>query len=464
MRVIHINKSDTRGGAARFLLALHEGLLKQNIASLILVDQKYSSLNEVISLDNDQHRSVWFKVFNKLAKVFLARKARGTWTLFKIFRAISLPLREIYKVLGIDYFNYPGLRSKLPQLVEGTDTIIQLYAAHGNYLDLPYLRNMSKKNVVVFRMPDAWLLSGHCAHSFECEKWKTGCGACPDLSIPPKINRDATAFNWRIKAELYGESSFHIVTPSHWLMNKVKQSMLMKGAASLNVIPNGVDTDTFSPGVQFKSREILKIDPEATVLLFSANGIKKNRWKDFGQLREVLNRLAEIKVEKKIEFIGLGESAEDEEVGSIKVRYVKYQQNKDVLVNYYRSSDLYIHPTRADSFPNSVLEALSCGIPVIANGVGGIPEQIKSLSMDKISGQRSMASHTEEATGVLVPERDSNAFFNAVKYLIENTQVRIQLGKNARRDACLRFSQQRVTDDYVKLYHQLSIKHKQVTL
>lgn len=459
MRVVHINKSDIRGGAARFAFALHQGLLKQGIDSLILVDRKYSQLDEVIPLENDKYRSIWFKTFNRLARAFLSKKFKGSWMLFKIFRALSLPLREVYSAFGVDYFNYPGLRSKLPQLVDSNNTIVQVYVAHGNYLDLPYLQKMSKENTVVFRMPDAWLLSGHCAHSFECERWKTGCGSCPDLTIPPKVNRDATAFNWQKKAEVYKKGRFHIVTPSHWLMNKVKQSMLMKGTMSLNVIPNGVDTEIFSPGVQLESRKILGIDSKVTVLLFSANGIKKNRWKDFGQLREVLNQLAEIKFERQIEFIGLGDSAEDEVIGKIRVRYIKYEDDPLFLAHYYRSADVYIHPTKADSFPNSVLEALACGIPVIANGLGGIPEQIKSISTDNTSDQNSWAKHSkDEATGILVPAGDPNSFFKAIKCLIENVQLRKQLGENARKDACLRFSLQRVTDDYVKLYQQLTTK------
>ncbi|MBN8575712.1 MAG: glycosyltransferase [Cytophagales bacterium] len=411
-------------------------------------------MKEVISLENDRYRSSWFKFFNYLASSFLSMRVKGSWMLFKIFRALSLPVKEIYNSLGIDYFNYPGIRRKLAQLLEPKNTVIQVYVVHGGYLDLPYLQDVSKKHLVVFRMPDAWLLSGHCAHSFDCDKWKTGCGECPDLSIPPKVKRDATAYNWRKKSEIYKNSRFHIVTPSRWLMNKVEQSMLKQAAVSLNVIPNGIDTEIFSPGLQYESRRILGIDTEATVLLFSANGIKSNRWKDFGHFKEVLNQLASCKFEKQIEFIGLGDRAKDELIGDIKIRYVAYQENTEVLVQYYRSADLYVHPSKVDSFPNSVLEALACGIPVVANDVGGIPEQIRSLEFE--GDQQSSQKHSQQdATGILVPAGNSSVFFAAIKYLIDNYECRLQLGENARRDACMRFSQQRVTEKYIKLYHEL---------
>ncbi len=462
MKVIHINKSDIRGGAARFAFALHQGLLKQNVSSQILVDKKYSSFKEVIALENDNYRGLWFKLFNGLAKFFLTRKFRGSWMFFKICRSLSIPVKQLFDVLGIDYFNYPGLKAKLPQLVNPANTIIQVYVAHGNYLDLRYIRTLSKSNIVVFRMPDAWLLSGHCAHSFECEKWKTGCGSCPDLTIPPKVSRDATAFNWKRKAELYKESRLHIVTPSHWLMNKVKQSMLLRGAVSLNVIPNGVDTEIFTPGSQAASRKLLGIDTEVTVLLFSANGIKRNRWKDFGQIQEILHRLSAFKFERQIEFIGLGDSGETELIGGSKVRYIKYQEDTDVLVHYYRSADIYIHPTKADSFPNSVLEALACGTLVIANAVGGIPEQIKPLAAECYGGKKSDWEEfdAENATGILVLPGDSTSFTKAIKFLITNQHIQIQMGKNARSDASVRFSQHRVTNEYLKLYRELSINQQ----
>ncbi|MEQ8361381.1 MAG: glycosyltransferase [Cyclobacteriaceae bacterium] len=456
MHIIHINKNDVRGGAARFANLLHHGLRKLEISSTLLVDIKLSNSGDVVLLENDNNRSAWFRIFNKLAIQIGQSTFKGSWLLFKTMRFISSPVRWSYKYLGIDYYNFPGLKSKIKPLLQ-PGSIFQIYVAHGEYLDLRYVQELSEKHIVILRMPDAWLLSGHCAHSFDCERWKTGCGNCPDLSIPPSINRDATRYNWKFKSGLFDKSKFHIVTPSHWLMNKVKQSMLMKGAVDLSVIPNGVDTDIFSVGVQLDSRQILGIDPGATVLLFSANGIKKNRWKDYAQLQEVFKQLVEVKFEKQVEFIGLGDGGEDEMKGSIRIRYVKYQQDTNVLVHYYRSADLYIHPTKADSFPNSILEALSCGVPVIANGVGGIPEQVKSFSNEKISDSGSWAKHSKEhATGVLIPPGDSKSFFTAVKCLIENTQLRIQLGRNARNDAYLRFSQQRVTADYLKLYNQLS--------
>jgi len=87
----------------------------------------------------------------------------------------------------------------------------------------------------VLTLHDAWLLAGHYAHSFDCNYWKIGCGSCPDLSIYPVIRRDATAYNWQRKAEIYRTSRLYAFTPSQWLMDWVNQSMLKPGAVASKV-------------------------------------------------------------------------------------------------------------------------------------------------------------------------------------------------------------------------------------
>jgi len=131
---------------------------------------------------------------------------------------------------------------------------------------------------------DAWLLSGHCAHSFACQRWQTGCGACPDLNIPPAIQADGTAYNWSRKKSIYQRGRFHVATPCQWLMDKVQRSILAAGMVEARVIPYGVNLDIFRPGNPLTAREQLGLPAKASVIFFAANYVKTSYWKDFATM------------------------------------------------------------------------------------------------------------------------------------------------------------------------------------
>ena len=100
---------------------------------------------------------------------------------------------------GHEDFDFPGTWSLL-SLSKRPPDIIHCHNLHGFYFDLNTLAWLSGHVPVIVTLHDAWLLSGHCAHSFDCTRWQTGCGNCPDLSIYPSVLRDGTAFNWQRKA------------------------------------------------------------------------------------------------------------------------------------------------------------------------------------------------------------------------------------------------------------------------
>src|SRR5206468_11861629 len=143
---------------------------------------------------------------------------------------------------------------------------------------------------LVITMHDAWLLSGHCAHSFACERWQTGCGECPDLTIPPAIARDATAFNWKRKRDLYARSRFYVAAPSRWLIDKLARSILAPAVIESRVVPNGIDLEVFRPGDRATTRAKLDLPQDADVLLFTALSIRENVWKDYQTLRAAIAR------------------------------------------------------------------------------------------------------------------------------------------------------------------------------
>jgi glycosyltransferase involved in cell wall biosynthesis len=132
----------------------------------------------------------------------------------------------------------------------------------------------------------------------------------------------------------------------------------------------------------------------------------------------------------------LGEAGPEERIGDVVLRSEPFQAREEVAQRL-RGADLYVHATRADNHPLAVLEALACGVPVVAPRVGGIPEQL--------TGE----------TGVLVEPGDPRALAAAIAELLDDPERRARMGEAAAADARKRFSLDRQVDAYLDLYSEL---------
>lgn len=432
--ILQVNTYDIGGGAENIALSLVNDLGKYE--SFLAVGYKRSNENRVIEIP-DAEKNIWQKLWcykRRLIKPYIG-KIVGMGFLYKLLKEWTSPAAFFEHVRGIENFEYP-VTFDLLNITSSKPDIVHCHNLHGGYFDLRALPQLSNQVPVVMTLHDAWLLSGHCAHSFECIRWKSGCGNCPDLSIYPAIMRDATAFNWQRKAEIYRNCSVHVVTPCQWLMDKVNQSMLKPAIKSAMVIPNGVDLRVFHPVEKSKARKDLGLPEDVKVLLFTANGIRKNIWKDYRTLRSTLENIS--KSGAKVLCIALGEKASPEYIGNIEIRFVAYQRDPEKVARYYQAADVYVHPARADTFPSTVLEALACGTPVVASAVGGIPEQVM-----------------DGKTGYLVPPGNSQMMAERINSLLADEKIREEMGKLAAQDSECRFGMQRMINDYLSLYEKI---------
>ena len=356
---------------------------------------------------------------------------------------------------GLENFNFPGSRDLL-RLMSPRPDVVHCHNLHGGYFDLRYLPKLSARVPTLLTLHDAWLLGGHCAHSFDCERWATGCGNCPDLTIPPAIPVDRTAENWRRKRDIFSRSRLFITTPSRWMMEKVGRSMLSMGVVDSCVIPNGVDLETYHPAEgRLAARRELGLGLDDFVVVFAANGVRDNVWKDMATLRRALDIASRaLNGRVRVRFLALGESAPAERAGEATLEFVPYVSESAQVAQYFRAASVYAHAAKADTFPTTILEALACGTPIIATAVGGIPEQVRSLELPGISvGTHSYS--TEEATGILTAPGDADGLAAAMAYLAGDVALVERLGQNARLDAERRFDVRRQVDAYVEWYRHM---------
>jgi len=459
LRILQVSPSDSIGGGHIIPWNLFRSYRARGYSSWMAVGHKLSRDSDVLKIPNRELQGgwcrFWLTVSHRLES--FGGRVRGAWRVGDLARGLAEPRRWLDEHRGFEDFHFPGSRQLLT-LAPKLPDIVHFHNLHGGYFDLEVLPRLSRELPVVLTLHDAWLLSGHCAHSLDCERWKTGCGRCPDLSIPPAIRRDATHHNWRRKQRIYAESRLYVATPSQWLMDKVAQSMLAAGTVEARVIPNGVDLSAFHPADKRWARVSLNLPEKARIILCAGTRIQTNIWKDYKTMQAAIGRAAERLQKQRVIFIALGAAGAGERIGEMDVRCLPYQKEPAVVARYYQAADLYVHAAHADTFPSTVLEALACGAPVVATAVGGIPEQVKGLKVSTSSDAHSDRNiyGMDKATGLLVPPAGVEEMARGIERLLEADLLRRRMSENAAKDARERFDLQRQVDDYLQWYEQLA--------
>lgn len=437
LRILQISPNATSGGANKIAYYLHQSYLSRGYASYMAVGRKDRNDDNIFLIPNKKHASTWTRFWQRLEN-YLVVNRHGR--LAQIPAVLSQFKRFIQTEFGIEIFDFPGTYD-LPNLPPEPPDIIHAHNLHLEYFDLRALPWLSQQIPLIISMHDAWLLSGHCAHSFDCERWRTGCGHCPDLWVYPSMKRDATAYNWRRKKQIYATSRLYIATACQWLMEKVAQSMLYPAVIDTRLIPYGVDLTVFKPWGKSEVKAALNIPQDKPVVLLRAKSLtKKNYWLDYQIAQAVVEAIVAQPHRMPVTILALGADKPSEHFGQSEIRYIPHLKDHRALSQYYQAADIFIHAARTDTFPLTVLEALACGTPVVATRVGGIPEQI-----------------VDGVTGFLTPAGDSKAMIDRVLHLLEDVELCNQMGRSAANDAKKRFDHERYVNDYLNWYQEIMI-------
>jgi glycosyltransferase involved in cell wall biosynthesis len=439
LRILQVSTADIRGGAEKIAWNLFTKYRERGYDSCLAVGEKRSNDPDVLILPNQEMRGRWYHFFRRLASRYQKIEAgicRET-LISRLAGGLAEPGRRLEYHLGMEDFRFPA-SSSLLTLNRNRPDILHAHNLHGAYFDLRMLPSLSQQVPMVITLHDAWLLSGHCAHSFDCENWKSGCGKCPDLTIYPAVQRDATHYNWLRKKKIYSQSHLYVATPSNWLMSKIEQSMLAPAIVEARVIPNGVDLSIFHPAERHEIREKLGIRSDVQVLLAMGVQIRENIWKDYHTLRLAVANLAERLEGQDILLLALGEEAPVERIGQVEIRFIPYQEDSRAVARFCQASDIYVHSARTDTFPTGVIEALACGTPVVATATGGIPEQIE-----------------DSQNGYLTSPGDAAGMANRIMQLLSDHALRQAMGAWAAERAGQKFNLDRQADTYLDWYEEV---------
>ncbi|NNJ09086.1 glycosyltransferase [Chloroflexales bacterium ZM16-3] len=366
-----VNSNDRGGGASRMALDLLGAYRAAGHDARMLVGDRRGDQADVEECDH-YGPGAWADLCAR-AESGLRRlpRVRGRARAMAWLRRSAIPARWADHLLGRDLGHAPYTRRMLAGAWR--PDVIHLHNLTGDFFDLAALAPLSRAMTVIWTLHDAWAITGHCAYPINCERWRAGCGSCPDLHRPPAIMRDGTAANYARKGRIYAASRLAVATPSQWLMGLVEQSQLRPWQR--RVIANGVDLATFRPGDRAAARAALGLPRDAFICIFVAYGAStRNPYKDLTTVERAVALAAAQAPHADLRFICVGRGpARDDDPQVIAPGYIADQAR---LALYYQAADLLLHATRADNAPCVIAEALACGTAVLATDVGGIGEML----------------------------------------------------------------------------------------
>jgi glycosyltransferase involved in cell wall biosynthesis len=286
---------------------------------------------------------------------------------------------------------------------------------------------------VVWTLHDMNPFTGGCHFSSGCERFMTVCGNCPQLANPGR--QDLSNRQFALKFKALRNKNLHVVAPSRWLIEAARLSPILNSARSFHLIPYGLDTEFFFPRDSETARRQFNVPLDATVLGFGADSVA-NRRKGWRELVEALNQLRYTRPTVALVF-GKGELPSNAN-RNLTIISVGFIHEPSQLANLYSAMDALVMPSLEDNLPQTGLEAMACGTPVIAFDAGGIPDFV-----------------LPEQTGLLAKTGDSAALSRQIQRLLDDPERADAMGIRARKLILEQFSSGLESARYLELYRKL---------
>lgn len=417
MKVLLINTSEHRGGAAIACNRLMQALCHNGIDARMLVATADSEqVMEFCRTPFQRYRYKWAFLRERLGIYLQNGLSRSN--LFTVSTASD----------GLDIASH--------EAVQEAD-IIHLHWVNQGFLSLSGLqRLLSLGKPIVWTMHDMWATTGICHHARTCTHYTQSCGKC--MFLNSSREKDLSQHIFKLKQKVYSTAPLHFVTCSAWLRNLAQKSALLKPTDTVCNIPNPIDTDFFSPSDSTAARQKLGLPQDKRLILFGAvNAADKRKGIDY--FIETLNILHRdySHLDNQIELVVFG-STVNMPLEALPYQYTSlgYINNTETMRNIYRACDIYVTPSLEENLPNTIMEAMSCGTPCVGFEIGGIPEMI--------STENGYVAHYKDATDMAL---------GISKVLDANNHTSMSIA--ARNKVINEYSEQAVAARYISLYHSL---------
>lgn len=415
MRVLIVNTSEKSGGAAVAASRLMEALNNNGVKTKMLVRDKESEQITVVGLGRSllmQWRFLW------------ERMVIYAYTLFSKRHLFDIDIAAA----GTDI-------TGLPEFKEAD--LIHLHWVNQGMLSLKDIRKILESGKpVVWTMHDIWPATAICHLAFDCRRFEGECRYCRLL---PNDGNESDLANriWRKKKALYTKYDLSFVACSRWLANEARKSSLLTGHPVTN-IPNPIDTRLFSPGDRQLAARAAGLPADKRIILFVSQRAT-NPYKGMDYLVEACRLLAEQHPEMKqntvVAILG-GHSEEVVEQLPFKAYPLGYVNDHRRIVDVYRAVDVFVLPSLSENLPNTIMEAMACGVPCVGFKVGGIPEMID-----------------HKRNGYVAAVRDAADLADGLRWVLDEAD-KAKLADDAIRKVNVNYSQHSVAMKYIEVYNQ----------
>ena len=415
MKPLLLSTSDIDGGAARSAYRLHQGLQTLGVASEMLVQLQSSDDPTVHSPRPNFPRDL--------------AKLRAAFDF--------LPLKFYQQRQGLP-FSCQWLPDGVYNRVSAIKPdILNLHWVGGGFLQIETLAKFQQP--IVFTLHDMWAFTGGCHYSQACDRYTQSCGACPQLGSKPEW--DLSRWIWQRKSNAWRGKQPIVVTPSKWLAECAANSRLFHHLR-IETIPYGIDLTRFRPLDRATARHLLNLPQDRYLILSGAANYRHDRRKGLHLLQAALQSLSQTGWGEQLAIVLYGASQPKPQENTldfqVETHYLGTLKDDISLALAYSAADVFVAPSVQDNLPNTVMEAIACGLPNVAFNIGGMPDLI-----------------THQTTGYLAQPFDVKDFAEGITWVLADPERRQTLANAARESAEQKFRLELQAQRYIDLFEEL---------
>lgn len=408
MRPVLLSWSDSLGGAARATARLLHALRLAGVDARMVVARKGSE---------DQYVAGPSGIVDKVLAIVGPRADQ--WPTLRYGNRRSFP------------FSSAWLPDTIPRrLREMQCDVVHLHWVNFGFFRIETLRKIGVP--LVWTWHDMWPATGGCHYSEGCVRWQASCGECPLLGS--KVQKDLSYRTKLRKHHAWQDHPIVIIAPSRWIGGIAARSPLFPGSR-IAVIPNCIDLDRFHPVDKAVARQALGLPLDRRLVMFAAQDPGAEPRKGLPQLAAALSLLS---AELSADLVIAGSGTAPSGIGDRRVHLLGRIHDDGRMACAYSAADVFVAPSTEDNLPNTVMEALACGVPCVAFDVGGMPDLIQ-----------------HGVSGYLARPGDVADLGHGIEWLLESGSLRQAFSHAARQHAERCYSPAVVARQHSDLYAEL---------